>query len=416
MVVKSKEQIFWTSVNNVPAQYPWLTENIDCEIAIIGGGVTAALCALSFSGAGYDTVMLSASPIGFGGTASSSGMMSIDGDQSVIELIEKIGSDRAMNAIQLMEGALNNIEALCNGFEDNCGFKRMDSLRFSDDIKIGERIRQEYAMRLHNGIDAELISDRVAAEYFTFPMAAGVYSRGIGAQIDPYRFAHAVTSRAVKQGTRVFENTSVCGIHEERNGNVTLDCDKKRRVNSKYVIVAAGLETEKYCGGIDRTLTVWAAVTEPVSEFSGWRGPCLIYSENPPNTFLTVTSDNRIIIGKTSVSSILENSYVTRMLDITSVNVKRYEQLEKRLREMFPAIRNLTVEYVYTSRIGRTEDRLPVLGRSPDNERIAYALCSGNNGLLYSEIAGRLLLEQYQGKPGYNLSLFSPEREWRIRQ
>ena len=140
----------------------------------------------------------------------------------------------------------------------------MESLRFSDDIKIGERIRQEYAMRLHNGIDAELISDRVAAEYFTFPMAAGVYSRGIGAQIDPYRLLMGHFP-SVKRNAG-FENTSVCGITEERNGNVRLDCDKKRRVNSKYVIVAAGLEP-RILRRNDRTLTVWEALPSRLASF-----------------------------------------------------------------------------------------------------------------------------------------------------
>ena len=89
MITKATEQVFWTAVNQVPVQYPWLNENLDCEIAIIGGGITAALCALRFSQAGYDTVMLGASPIGFGGTASSSGMMSVDGEQSITTLVEK---------------------------------------------------------------------------------------------------------------------------------------------------------------------------------------------------------------------------------------------------------------------------------------------------------------------------------------
>ena len=46
MIKKSTEAAFWTSVNEAPAQYPWLAQDITCEIAIIGGGMTAALCAM----------------------------------------------------------------------------------------------------------------------------------------------------------------------------------------------------------------------------------------------------------------------------------------------------------------------------------------------------------------------------------
>jgi glycine/D-amino acid oxidase-like deaminating enzyme len=415
LVIKATEQVYWTAVNQVPVQYPWLTENLDCEIAIIGGGVTAALCALRFSQAGYDTVILGASPIGFGGTATSSGMMSVDGEQCITTLVEKIGADRAMMAVELMTQAIGNIEQLCMEFDEDCGFRRMDSLRFADDVKGGETLRREYSMRLHNGINAQLLTSWNAAEHFTFPMEAGVYSQGIGAHVDPYRFVHAVTSAAVKQGVRVFENTTVNTIHKENSGQVTLDCDRERHVNCKYVIVAAGIDTDQQCGGLDKTATICTIVTEPVSEFPGWRGPCLIHSEGSPSLFLTVTPDNRILMGGLSVPSILGNTYVSKVLDLIPMAEKKYEQMEKRLRSMFPAIRNMTVEYVYTSRNGRTDDGLPVLGRKPDDERVAYALCCGDDGLLYSEIASRLLLEQYQGKANQQLGLFSPGREWRIR-
>jgi glycine/D-amino acid oxidase-like deaminating enzyme len=414
MVVKANERIFWTSINNVPAQYPWLTENIDCEIAVIGGGITAALCALRFSQAGYDTVMIGASPIGFGATSTSSGMMSIDGEQSIAALVDKIGADRAMMAVELKSQAIDNIEKLCEEFEDNCGFKRMDSLRFTSDPKSADILRREYSLRLHNGIDTQLLTGLNSIEQFTFPMEAGVYSKGVGAQIDPYRFVHAVTAEAINTGVRVFENSAVNTINKENSDYVILGCQHERQVKCKYVVVAAGLETEQYCGGMDKMATVSTVVTEPLSEFSGWRGPCLIHSEGTPIMFLTVTPDNRILIGGLSNSSILENSYVSRVFDLTPVSEKRYEQLEKRLRTMFPAIRDIIVEYVYTSRNGRTDDGLPVLGRKPEEERIAYALCCGADGILYSEIASRLLLEQYQGKSNRQLGLFSPGREWRV--
>lgn len=415
MVVKATEQVFWTSINPVPAQYPWLTENLNCDIAIIGGGVTAALCALRFSQAGYDTVMLSASPIGFGGTATSSGMMSIDGEQCITTLVDKIGADRAMMAVELMVGAINNVEELCRYFDEDCGFRRMDSLRFAEDRKNSEVLRREYSLRLHNGINAQQLTSWNAAEHFTFPMEAGVYSQGVGAQIDPYRFVHAATAASVRQGVRVYENTAVSAIHKENSDYVTLDCERERHVSCKYVLVAAGLDTDQHCGGMDKSAAFCTIVTEPVSEFSGWRGPCLIHREGTPAMYLTVTPDSRILIGGLASSSIRENAYVSRVMDLIPLSERKYEQLEKRLRTMFPAIRNMTVEYVYTSRNGRTDDGLPVLGRKPDDERIAYALCCGDDGLLYSEIASRLLLEQFEGKSNQQLGLFSPGREWRIR-
>lgn len=67
-------------------------------------------------------------------------------------------------------------------------------------------------------------------------------------------------------------------------------------------------------------------------------------------------------------------------------------------------------------RTARAKDRLPVIGRLPDCSQIAYAMCCGDNGILYAEAAGRLLLQQYQGIDDHELGLFSPHREWRVKR
>ena len=255
MIKKSANAAFWTRVDPVPVQYPWLSENIDCEVAVVGCGVTAALCALQFAQAGYDTVMVGASPVGYGGTSVSSGMMSIDGEQCLLSLVEEIGADRAMMAVELLREAIDHTEQLCHSFDDDCGFKRMDSLRYSEDKRGSDFIRREFSLRFNNGIDSELLTCKNAGEQFTFPMEAGVYSKNFGAQIDPYRFVHAVTSAAVKAVVRVYDNTSVKSIIKNENGGVRLDCSWGSSIMAEYAIVATGLDTEKQCGGVDRTVS-----------------------------------------------------------------------------------------------------------------------------------------------------------------
>ena len=92
MVINTIEAPLWTSINHVPAQYPWLDEDIRCEVAVVGSGISAAMCALHFAQAGIDTVMLGDGPLGHGGTAVSSGMMGIDGEESLGDLVGEIGS------------------------------------------------------------------------------------------------------------------------------------------------------------------------------------------------------------------------------------------------------------------------------------------------------------------------------------
>ena len=35
----------WTRINKPPAQYPWLSDDVECEVCVIGGGITGAIAA-----------------------------------------------------------------------------------------------------------------------------------------------------------------------------------------------------------------------------------------------------------------------------------------------------------------------------------------------------------------------------------
>lgn len=415
MIINTVEAPLWTSVNTVPAQYPWLDEDIHCEVAVVGGGVSAAMCAYRFAEAGIDTVLLSADPIGYGGTAVSTGMMSVDGEDSLVRLVEEIGADRAMMAATLLRAAIDNIGALCASFNDDCGYRRMDVLRYTQDQDTAAMLRREYSLRLHNGMDVELLSADSASRQFTFPMEAGVYAKDAGAQVDPYRLAHALAAAARKAGARIYENTAVSTILEHEDNSRDLHCSTRRVIHAGYVIVAAGLETDRHCGGLDRLRTTYMVATDPIAEFSGWRGPCIIRRDGDARLYLTVTPDDRILIGGMDSALMDERGRLAGVLSMGSSARKRQEALSETLREMFPAIRDITPHYVFAAKDGCTEDGLPVIGRLPEKSGTAYALCCGDNGLLYAEIAGRLLLQQYRGDGDQELGLFSPNREWRIK-
>lgn len=416
MVINTIEAPLWTSINHVPAQYPWLDEDIRCEVAVVGSGISAAMCALHFAQAGIDTVMLGDGPLGHGGTAVSSGMMGIDGEESLGDLVGEIGADRAMMAADLLKQSMDQVEQLCSRFEGQCGFKRMDSLRFTTESGALGHTRQEYSLRLHNGMDVELLTPEAASRQFTFPMESGVYTKNVAAQVDPFRLVHAVAAEAKKNGARIYENTAVNTVMEEENNGCTLHCSTLHEIHAEYVIIAAGLDTARQCGGLEHVTTTYMVATEPVADFAGWRGPCVIHRDGGQRLYLTVTPDSRLLIGGLDSSIMDERGRVAGMIDLSSKARKRYENLTEILKEMFPAIRDITARFVFAAKDGRTEDRLPVIGRLPESSSIAYALCCGDNGILYSELAGRLLLDQYRGEGSRELGLFSPGREWRVKQ
>ncbi|MDN6228483.1 MAG: FAD-binding oxidoreductase, partial [Enterobacterales bacterium] len=57
---------YYAASANPHAPYPQLTESVQCDVCIVGGGYTGLSSALHLVEAGYDVVLLESARIGFG--------------------------------------------------------------------------------------------------------------------------------------------------------------------------------------------------------------------------------------------------------------------------------------------------------------------------------------------------------------
>ena len=76
-------------------RYPRLTGVHRADVAIVGGGITGAITALRFAGAGVDAVVLEAGRIGHGSTAASSALLLQEPDAGLAALSERYGQATA---------------------------------------------------------------------------------------------------------------------------------------------------------------------------------------------------------------------------------------------------------------------------------------------------------------------------------
>jgi hypothetical protein len=62
---------FWFIKSGLPYQYPKLLENVKCQAAIIGGGISGALTAYHLINAGIECILVDGRTIGLGCTCAS---------------------------------------------------------------------------------------------------------------------------------------------------------------------------------------------------------------------------------------------------------------------------------------------------------------------------------------------------------
>ncbi|HEX2938675.1 MAG TPA: FAD-dependent oxidoreductase [Ruminiclostridium sp.] len=397
---------YWTASAKIPNQYPYLSEDISCEVAIVGGGVTGALCAYQLQQAGIDTVLLDADLFGFGSTGSSSSILQYDFDYELSSLRDLIGLEKAVRTYRACIRGLDEIEKITKDLGANVGFSRRDSFYYTPCEYGTESMKQEYLLRRHHEFPVEFLDSTKAAELFSFRVEAGIYTTGMAGEIDPYRFTQALISEAVMLGMRAYENTSVEVVTPDLDG-ITLETKTNHTVRAKKMVNATGLSAVKDAGRIAQPKTTFCVVTAPVEDFSGWYNRCIIRDDGDPYIYLRTLPDNRILIGGLDSRYIDENGMLAKFIKAPVSVQCKYNELEQKLFSMMTGIDDITAEYYFSGTSGDTGDGLPYVGSRPGYPNVYYDICTGSNGIVFAQLAADIIRDLYLGGDATDMDLMS---------
>lgn len=101
--------IIWTNLTKVPDKYPYLSDIIECDALIIGGGVTGAIIAYYLTKEGINTVLVDKNIIGYGSTRASTAILQYEVDTDLWGLSHMIGEKKAVECFKLSEKAVYDI-------------------------------------------------------------------------------------------------------------------------------------------------------------------------------------------------------------------------------------------------------------------------------------------------------------------
>lgn len=285
----------FTKVNKVPKQYDYLTEDINIEVVIVGGGVTGAILAYYFSKKGIDTVLLEKKRMAYGSTSITTALLQYELDSNVQDLEQYTSSEKVIRSYKLGFKALNEIEEFISEYGNKCRYNKRYTLLFTEKkVEIGE-LEEEYNIRKSNRIDVDFLLEH--NNPFSFNLQAGVYSKNGGAELDPYLYAHQLLEVGCSNGLRAYENTEVLSIRNIDEG-IEVITNYSNKVKGKIIIVATGYNTRLFTKrDFGTTTTSFNIVTKPVKSFQGWANQILIRDNNKPYNYFRTTWDNRIIAG-----------------------------------------------------------------------------------------------------------------------
>jgi glycine/D-amino acid oxidase-like deaminating enzyme len=390
----------FTKINKLPRQFEYLTEDIDTEVIIIGGGITGSILGYYFSKANIPTVILEKSRIAYGSTSITTALLHYELDSTAKDLIKYTTLSNVVKSYELGLKALDEIDKFISEYGNKCNYERKDTLFYSSKEKEIDIMKDEYLLRKDSGFEVEFITKE--NNPFSFDIKGGVYSKNGGGQLDPYKYTHHLLDVSCNNGLRIYENTEVMDINYLPEG-VEVITSYGYKVKGKKVIIATGYNTGKFTK-MDfghKTIT-YSIATKPVSSFDGWHNKALIRDNCKPYSYFR-TSDNRILAGGEDMN-LSDDGLNEKLAE------EKYSKMEQKLNNMFPKIKDIKVDYKYCGVFASTKDELGFIGEDPKNKDLWYCLGYGANGILSAIFGGMILSKLYKGEEDEYLHLFKVNR------
>jgi len=363
--------------------------------------MTGVLAAVALSAAGVNVCVLEAATVGRGSTAASSALLLQEPDYGMRELARRYGAATSVRMWQLSRSAGRDFITLMRRLRIACDLEMRPAIYYASDSEAEQRLRAEFKMRTSAGFDAKWLGPRALRETTGIAGRAAIRTSG-NAQFDPWKACCGLVRTAVTNGARVFERSRVTRIVQTGTG-VRLHT-KSGRIDAARVVIATGYATPYFrpLAGKFRLFHTYVLATEPLSERQRREvglSRVMTWDTARPYHYSRWTADHRLLLGggDRPVRSGQRRDY-RRARDLQDVR-HHFERL-------WPALSDVHISSAWEGLFATTPDSLPYIGPHARYPNHLFALGYGGNGMTFSFLAARMLVEQWHGEESPDHRLF----------
>lgn len=366
------------------------------DVAIVGGGFTGLSTALALAKRGASVIVLEAGRVAGEASGRNGGQCNNGLAHDYGALSASIGRERAQAYYRAYCAAVDSVERLVREEGIDCAFNRCGRIKLAAKPKHYEKLARAYEVLVREvDRDVQLVPpERIREEVGSDAFHGGLIQTS-SAQMHVGKFGVGLAEAAARQGARIYERAAVTAL-ERLPGSGWRVATPKGQMRAAQVLVATGGASAglPFAWFRRRIVSVGSFIiaTEPLY-------PALldrlvptrrnyVTSRNIGNYF-RVSPDNRLIFGGRARFALSDPQS-----DLKSGHI-----LETTLREIFPALKDVRVDYCWGGTVDLTADRLP---RAGEHEGLFYAMGYSGHGVQMSVHMGPVMADVLEGKPEAN--------------
>lgn len=179
---------FWAIRNGLMTAFPKLQNNVECDVLIVGAGITGALIAHAMSNAGLNVCIVDKRDVAWGSTSASTALLQYEIDTEMQDLRSLYGEADAVLAYRACATAIGKLQRLATSLR-SVDFQRMKSLYYASHWYHRQQLIDEGELRRQHGLKVKTLSRDTLKTSYGIDAATGLLSE-VGAEMDPYQMVH----------------------------------------------------------------------------------------------------------------------------------------------------------------------------------------------------------------------------------
>ncbi|MFC3032747.1 NAD(P)/FAD-dependent oxidoreductase [Pseudoalteromonas fenneropenaei] len=394
---------FWSSTVALPTANAALQQNLQCDVAIIGGGFSGLLTAYYLASEHQlECAVFEANQVGFGASARNAGfVLKGSGRLSYPQMAKKWGMATCQGIYQEFSDAVARVEGLIQQHGIACEPQAKGYIKIAHNQTAFQNLQaQADFLRTHLGADAEFISrEDLQQDYMAHQQAFGALRLRDGFGLNPLKLLLGYRDMAIKAGVKLFEHTLATDIQQHDTG-ITLKANGYS-VTAKKLVIAGNAYNQKVTHpSIDkRFLPILSSVmvTRPLTETeltaSGLQTHQVAMDTRTLKYYYRLLPDNRLLFGGRGAIYAKDQDKAVYL-----------NNLRRGLGACFPSLQAVPHDYYWHGYIAAAIDDMP---HAYYHNNIGYLLGYCGAGVSFSAQAAYRMAQQVAGIKVPNLPLYS---------
>ncbi|MDR0277584.1 MAG: FAD-binding oxidoreductase [Paucimonas sp.] len=387
------------AASSVPQpDYPTLSGEQQCDVCVIGGGYSGLNTAIELAERGLSVVLLEARKIGWGASGRNGGQLIRGVGHGLEQFAPIIGADgvkqmklMGLEAVEIVRQRVERHAIACDLTWGYCDLanKPREFADFAEEADALRALGYRHELRL---VPPEQMHSVIGSDRY----AGGLIDMGSG-HLHPLNLALGEAAVAAQLGVRLFERSAVTRI--DYGPQVTVHTARGTvRATTLVLCCNAYLnDLNRSIGGKILPAGSYIIATEPLGEERAQQllpQNMAVCDQRVTVDYFRLSADRRLLFGGACHYSGRDPQ-----------DIGAY--MRPKMLKVFPQLADVRIDFQWGGMIGIGANRLPQIGRLPEQPNVYYAQAYAGHGLNATHLAGRLLGEAISGQQGGRFDLFA---------